>query len=71
MIAEEGGGNAVAGSIPLGEGRIVFQSAVSGTDARRWQLNFWHWAMGLGVPGAADTSIAGLFNIPMNSDLDK
>jgi len=59
VIAEAGGGNAVAGSFPLGEGRIVFMSTPSGTDARRWTLNFWHWAMGLGVPGAADTSIAG------------
>lgn len=59
MIVEAGSGEAIAGSFSLGEGRVVFQVTVSSTDARRWQLNFWHWAMGLGVPGAADVSIAG------------
>ncbi len=59
VIAEAGGGNAVCGSFPLGEGRIIFQSSVSGTDSRRWQLNYWHWVMGLGVPGAANTEILG------------
>ncbi len=59
VIAEAGGGNAVCGSFPLGEGRIIFQSSVSGTDSRRWLLNYWHWVMGLGVPGVANTEILG------------
>jgi len=59
VIVEAGGGNAVCGSFPLGEGRIIFQSSVSGADSRRWQLNYWHWVMGLGVPGAANTEILG------------
>ena len=59
VIAEAGGGNAVCGSFSLGEGRIIFNSSVSGTDSRRWQLNYWHWVMGFGVPGAANTEILG------------
>ncbi len=59
VIVEAGGGNAVCGVFPLGEGRILFRTTVSGTDSRRWVLNFWHWAMGLGVPGAAETGIPG------------
>lgn len=59
LIVEAGGGNAVCGSFPLGEGRVLFKSTLSGTDSRRWELNFWHWAMGLGVPGAAETGILG------------
>lgn len=66
-ISEEGtvivdagdGGSAVCGSFSLGEGRVLFRTTVFGTDSRRWELNFWHWAMGLGVPGAAETGILG------------
>jgi hypothetical protein len=70
VIAESGGGNAVCGSFPFGEGRIVFQSSVSGTDSRRWQLNYWHWAMGLGVPGAANTEILGSGSSGLTLELD-
>jgi hypothetical protein len=45
----------VAGMFPIGEGRVFFRGgAYSGTDSDRWVLNYWHWALGLAVPGAAD-----------------
>jgi len=50
---------AACGSFKVGEGDIVFYPVVTGNDSRRWMLNFWHWALGLPVPGAAETSTAG------------
>lgn len=50
---------AAAGAFFIGEGMVYFRPTVLGTDARRWYLNWWHWALGLGVPGAADTGILG------------
>ena len=33
----------------VGEGKVFFLQTITGPDARRWQLNWWHWAMGLPV----------------------
>ena len=62
VIAETKSGAALCGSMTLEEGKIYFRSKLDKTpDARRWLLNWWHWAMGLNVPGAADTRVrAGL-----------
>lgn len=53
--------HAAAGRIHVGDGVVYFRHRVSGTDNRRWILNWWHWAMGLSVPGAAET---GSLNAP-------
>ena len=52
-------GQAVCGAFHLGECTVYFRSRPSGTDSRRWDLNWWHWSMGLGVPGAASTDVLG------------
>jgi hypothetical protein len=49
---------AIAGKLKSGNGAIYFQNTVTGTDARRWQLNYWHWALGLKIPGATETTIS-------------
>jgi len=59
VIVEGDSGIAASGSFPVGEGRCFFRNTAYGTDARRWYLNWMHWALGLPVPGAADTEILG------------
>jgi hypothetical protein len=56
-IIVEGAGEAVCGSFRLNQGEVYFLNTVKGRDARRWLLNYWHWAMGFKVLGAADTNI--------------
>jgi hypothetical protein len=47
-------GDALCGMLPMGKGKVYFRSVpVPGPDARRWDLNWWHWALDLPVPGAA------------------
>ena len=58
-IVERNGGGIVCGSFPLERGEVVFKLRTGGNDSRRWELNFWHWALGLPVPGAAETGVAG------------
>lgn len=59
IIVEGPDGSAICGMFRLGEGTIYFQNIPIGADNRRWYLNYMHWALGLGVPGAADTGILG------------
>jgi hypothetical protein len=51
---------ALAGRIPFGRGNIYFANiSTSGTygDRDRWLLNFYHWMLGLPIPGALGTSV--------------
>ena len=57
-IVQGSTGKIICGSFPVGKGRIVFKVPTGGTDSRRWELNFWHWALGRPVPGAAETGLA-------------
>ncbi|MBM3747768.1 MAG: hypothetical protein FJW34_18430 [Acidobacteria bacterium] len=51
----------VAGSIPVGRGRLFFSSHSGwwdrGTDKDRWTLNLRQWMLGLPVPGATETRV--------------
>ena len=48
-----------AGRVPYGKGSIYFAGCGeywnSGKDKDRWTLNFYHWMLGLQVPGRAET----------------
>ncbi len=59
IIVEGSNGTAVCGMFRLGEGTVYFCNTAHDSDSRRWYLNYMHWALGLGVPGAADTGILG------------
>ena len=50
-----------AGAFTVGQTRLYFLPKYPdrGNDAARWNLNFYHWLMGLKIPGAADTNIGG------------
>ncbi|MCX8108188.1 MAG: hypothetical protein N3G20_05220 [Verrucomicrobiae bacterium] len=57
IIAEGEPGAPVCGSFTLGKGVIMFRLTPDGPDADRWDVNFWHWALGLRVPPPVDTKI--------------
>lgn len=59
VIAETDAGFAICGMAPIGLSRLYLGRTATGADARRWELNYWHWALGLPVPGAAATGIPG------------
>ena len=60
VIVETDSGAAMCGYMRLDEGKVYFRGKLDKTpDSRRWLLNWWHWAMGLKVPGAADTRVTG------------
>jgi len=60
VIVESNDGFPICGVFPIGKGKCFFFSPPVGTDKRRWELNFWHWALGLPVPGSAETSSTGI-----------
>lgn len=56
VAARNRDGSAAAGMFVAGNTNVYFMPAgYSGTDAKRFRLNFLHWALGLNVPGSADT----------------
>ena len=59
VIVEAKGGEVLCGSFKLDAADVVFKLSTTGNDSRRWELNFWHWALGLPVPGVAETGITG------------
>jgi hypothetical protein len=65
VIVEAGGGEALCGSFKLEAADVVFKLTTTGNDSRRWELNFWHWALGLPVPGAAETGVAGTSSLTL------
>ncbi|MFA7126349.1 MAG: hypothetical protein WC182_02140 [Bacilli bacterium] len=64
-IAQTKGGEVVAGCVrhESGGGETYFRVGTNGVDSDRWRLNYWHWALGLPVPGAADDTIYGSSSI--------
>jgi len=45
----------VAGKFVYGKTECFYMGAALGGPAKlRWERNFWQWALGLKVPGAAD-----------------
>lgn len=65
VIVEAKGGEALCGSFRLEAADVVFKLSTVGNDSRRWELNFWHWALGLPVPGAAETGVAGASSLTL------
>ena len=69
---------ALCGRFPIGDGHVFVgysmkhKTTLSGTDTRRWELNYWHWALGLPVPGAANTNTlaAGSLSLAEAAKLD-
>jgi hypothetical protein len=50
----------VAGKFVYGKTECFYLGAALGGPPRlRWEKNFWQWALGLKVPGAADTAARG------------
>jgi hypothetical protein len=50
----------VAGKFVYGKTECFYLGAALGGPAKfRWEKNFWQWALGLKVPGAADTGAGG------------
>jgi hypothetical protein len=64
IIAEVREG-ALCGVFFLGETKIYFKSRTLGPDADRFDLNWWQWAMGLQVPGAASTAVGGFSDLTL------
>lgn len=58
-------GIAAAGMFSVGNTKVYFLPANLGSaDADRFRLNFWQWALGLPVPGSAETTVSG--SSPLN-----
>jgi len=66
VIVESNANVPLCGVFPIGKGKVYFYSPPVGSDGRRWQLNFWHWAIGLPVPGSADASTTGISTLTLD-----
>ena len=62
---------AFAGAFSFGRSTVYFHGRVGGPDMRRWYLNFYHWALDLRVPGAAETgTTVGATGVPVPKTQD-
>lgn len=43
-----------SGRLVVGNSQVYFLNTPEGPDQPRFMMNFWHWALGLKVPGAVD-----------------
>ncbi len=68
VVARAAPGAAFAGRVPTGKTSLYFRVSPTGIDSRRWDLNFYHWALGLAVPGPAKTDVAGGVSVPAEED---
>ncbi len=64
-IVETNKGEVVCGNFQIGKGKVYFINPPHDTDARRWILNWWHWALGLRVPGSSETAILAGAVVPL------
>ena len=58
IVAEsnENKGLALCGMFTIGRAKCFFSTPPYGIDGPRWQLNFWHWALGFPVPSGETTA---------------